>query len=232
MSSEREQIFRKISQTILEGDEVAAKTAAENALDQGIDPVEAIKEGAAKGMEVVGEKFKNFEIFLPQVILAADAMKAIMAVLVPKISEEKRGDVYLGKAVIGTAFGDIHDIGKNLVATTLAVAGFEVEDLGCDVPAKQFIQKADEVSAGIIGISTLLSSSLYYQEDVINYLTDSGKREKYFIIVGGGPVTAEWTTKIKADGYGKYAEDAVELCKKLVSDKKTPPLLEPVIIGE
>ena len=133
-----------------------------------------------------------------------------------------------GKVVIATATGDIHDIGKNIVSALLTVSGFEVFDLGVNVDVKQILHKADEVKADIIALSTLLSTSLPYQRDVLRYLNDAGKRDRYFVIVGGGPVAPDWARQIGADGYGRTAAHAVDLCKKLVSGGK-PPLAEPLV---
>jgi corrinoid protein of di/trimethylamine methyltransferase len=226
----KREVLDRLAKAIIEGDEIGAKEASEEALVSGVDPLEAIKHGAAKSMKVVGEKFHNFEIFLPQVMLAADAMKVCMAVLVPKIAEEKRAEASLGKVVIGTVYGDIHDIGKNLVATLLSVAGFEVYDLGVDVPPKRFVEKAEEVKAAVIAMSSLLTTSLLYMSDVMKLLKDRDLRNRYYVIVGGGPTTPEWAERIEADGYGRYADDAAAVCKKLVTENEPPPLPKPCIV--
>ena len=225
-------ILEDLSNSVINGDEEAAKKAAMEALEAGLDPIKAINEGLSKGMEVVGDRFSRSEIYLPEVMIAADAIKASLAILKPKIMESRRSEVNRGKVVIGTVFGDIHDIGKNLVATMLSVSGFEVHDLGCDVAVQKFIEKAEEVNADIIAMSSLLTPSKIYQKDVIKYLEDKGTRGKYYIIVGGGPITPDWVKEIGADGWGKYSEDAVTLCKRLVEEKPSKPLAEPVLVGE
>jgi len=227
----KRRILDRLTMAIIGGDEISAKETSEECIAAGVDPLEAIKRGAAGGMKVVGEKFRNFEIFLPEVMLAADAMKACMAVLVPKISEERKSETSLGKVVIGTAAGDIHDIGKNLVATMLSVAGFEVYDLGTGVSPKRFVETAEEVKAAVIALSSLLTTSLAYMEDVIKLLKDTNLRNKYYVVVGGGPVTPEWAEKIGADGYGRYAEDGAEICKKLVTEDMPPPLPKCIVEG-
>ncbi len=214
--SEGEAILRGLAESVIDGDEDRAREFAKKAVDAGIDPLTAIKEGLMSGMKVVGDRFSRLEIFLPEVLLAADAMKAALEILEPLIVKEEREKLTLGKVVIGTVQGDIHDIGKNIVAMLLKANGFEVYDLGRDVPIDEFINKAEEVGADIIAISTLLSTSMPYMEDVIRLLKDRGLREKYKVMVGGGPVTREFAEEIGADGYGDNAEEAVEVAKKLL----------------
>ncbi|HJX24142.1 MAG TPA: corrinoid protein [Candidatus Bathyarchaeia archaeon] len=228
---DKKELMEDLASRIIEGDENGSEQAALHAVEGGVDPLEAIKLGAGEGMRIVGEKFQNFEIFLPQVMLAADAMKACLKVLLPKISEERRKAAILGKVVIGTISGDIHDIGKNLVAAMLSVAGFEVYDVGVDISPKRFVEKALEVNADIIAISDLLTTSLCFQEDLIRYLADRGLRSNYFVIVGGGPVTPEWAERIGADGYGRYADDGAEICRKLMLDGARPPLKNPIVLS-
>ncbi len=228
--SEKE-ILAKLAKSTIEGDEALAKEAAEEALAADIDALKAIQEGLGRGMAEIGDKYANFEVFLPELMLAADAMHAGLAVLRPKLMETKGVEALKGKVVIGTVFGDIHDIGKDLVSTFLSVAGYEVFDLGKDIPVRDFIRKAEEVNANIIALSCLVSPSMYYQKDVIELLNAMGVREKYYVAVGGGPITPEWTEQIGADGYGKYAEDAVKLCNELVKTAKTPGTTEPIIVG-
>ncbi len=214
--SEGEAILRGLAESVIEGDEDRAREFAKKAVDAGIPPLTAIKEGLMRGMKVVGDRFARLEIFLPEVLLAADAMKAALDILEPLIVKEEREKLTLGKVVIGTVQGDIHDIGKNIVAMLMKANGFEVYDLGRDVPIDEFINKAEEVGADIIAISTLLSTSMPYMEDVIRLLKDRGLREKYKVMVGGGPVTREFAEEIGADGYGDNAEEAVEVAKRLI----------------
>lgn len=217
---EKNEILTKLAESVISGDEDAVKEAAENAVKAGIDPVLAITDGLAKGIAVVGEKFHKFEIFLPEVMLAADAMKAGVEVLKPHISAERAKEIIAGKVVIGTAFGDIHDIGKNLVAVMLEVNGFEVYDMGTDCPSTKFIEKAKEVGADIIAISSLMVTSMYYQKDTLQYLKDMNIKDNYWVMIGGGPVTPEWAVKIGADGYGRFSSDAVEVAKILMEKGK------------
>jgi len=212
----KEETLRKLRDLIIEGDAEGAKNISKQALNMGIDPVEAIKEGLVKALDVVGEKWRKLEIFLPHVMLAVDAMKAAMEILKPKIVAEKMDEMRTGTVVIGTVQGDIHDIGKTLVATMLEVSGFEVHDLGIDVPPMDFVDRANVVKADIIAMSALMATSMPYFEDVIGILKHTGVREKYKVMVGGGPVTREYANEIGADAYGKDAEEASRIALKLM----------------
>ena len=228
----KEEILGKLKQAVMDGDEEAAGQAAQEVLEAGIDPMEAIQQGAVKGLDILGERYLRLEAFLPELTLAGDAMKAVMAVLVPHINQEQAAGVSQGKLVIGTIYGDVHSIGKNLVASMAGINGFDVYDLGCDVPVKKFIEKAEEVGATIIGLSSLMTTSAYYQEELINYLKDAGLREKYYVVVGGGPITPQWTAQIGADGYARAAPEAAQLFKRLVAEGIPPPLSQPITIGD
>jgi trimethylamine corrinoid protein len=212
-------VTEKLKEAIRIGSEKDAREMAEKFVEQGGDPLAAISEVTVL-MQEIGDKFSRFEIFLPEVILAADAVKEALAVLTAKIPEEKKREIRRGKVVIGTVFGDIHDIGKNLVATMLQVAGFEVVDLGADVPSGRFVDEAEKVKADIIAMSSLITPSMIYQKDVIDQLQDMGVRSRYRIMVGGAPVTPQWAERISADGWGKYAEDAVEVAKILMEGSR------------
>ncbi len=223
------EILDKLAKTVMDGDEEGARKAAEEAIAARLDPLNAIKNGFAKGIEIIGKKFHNFEIFLPEVILAADAMKAGIAVLRPHMSAETIAKSVKGKVVIGTVYGDIHDIGKNLVAVMLEAGGFEVYDLGSDVASVKFVEKAKEVKADIIAMSSLMVTSMYYQKEVLDFLRDAGTRDNYWALVGGGPITPEWTSQIGADGYGKFSDDAVAIANLLMEkgdQVKTPVIRE------
>lgn len=219
-----DEILRDLKDAVMKGDEDAAKKTATRALESGLNPEEAIDKGLAKGMDEIGKKFENSEIFLSDMMMAADAMKAALAVFEPKLKEKgithKRGTV-----VIGTSRGDIHDIGKNIVATMLTAGGYEVHDLGFDVPPLNFVRKAQEANANVIAVSSLLTSSMYYQKDIVNYLRDMGVRAKYLVIVGGGAVYPKWVKEIDADGYGKFADDAVMVINTLIEKKEQRPIL-------
>ena len=212
-----EALFAAMKQSIIDGDEEAAAAVAQQALDAGIDPLEAINQGYVAGMSYVGDQFSQGEMFLPDMMLAAEAMKAAVAVLEPEMTRRGTQRTMLGKVVLGTVKGDIHEIGKNLVATMLSASGFEVYDLGVDVPFDKFIEKAREVNADIIGMSALLTTTMTGQRTVIEMLDDMGLRPKVKVMVGGAPVTRSWAAEIGADGMSEDAMGAVALAKKLVA---------------
>ena len=199
-------------------DSQAVLDAAKQVIEKGIDPVEAIEKGLSKGAIAVGEKFDKMEIFLTGLMMAADAMKAGMDILLPHISKEKI--VKKGTVVSGTVKGDIHDIGKNILVALLRANGFDVYDLGTDVSTSKFIEEAEKVEAEIITLSALMSSTIGGQEDVIDYLKETGKREKFIVMVGGGPTTREWVEEIGADGWAETATEAIKLASELIAKKK------------
>lgn len=221
--------FQGLADAIVNGEKEDASRISQEALDAGINALKVINTGVTLGTDKLGDLFQEFEIFLPELIMGGDAAKAAMAVLVPHI-DAKELAARPGKLVIGTVFGDIHDIGKNLCAAMLSATGFEVTDLGVNVAPKVFVKTAEAIGAKIIGLSALMSTSLYYQQDVIAYLEDAGLRDKYFVIVGGGPVTPDWVKKIGADGGGKQANNVVDVCKQLAFYDKRPPLDEPLVL--
>ncbi|RLI44865.1 dimethylamine corrinoid protein 3 [Candidatus Bathyarchaeota archaeon] len=214
----KEELFKKLSEAVVACDSEAVVEAAKQVIEKGIDPVEAIEKGLSKGAIEVGEKFDKMEIFLTGLMMAADAMKAGMDVLLPHISKEKV--TKKGTVVSGTVKGDIHDIGKNILVALLRANGFDVYDLGVDVPTSKFIEEAERVNADIITLSALMSSTIGGQKDVIDYLKETGKREKFIVMVGGGPTTREWVEEIGADGWAETATEAVKLASELIEKKK------------
>lgn len=211
-----EDLFAAMKQSIIDGDEDAAAEVARQALAAGLDPLEAINRGYVEGMSYVGDQFSAGEMFLPDMMLAAEAMKAAVAVLEPEMQKRGTRRQMLGRVVLGTVKGDIHEIGKNLVATMLSASGFEVHDLGVDVPYEKFVEKAREINADIIGLSALLTTTMTGQRAVIEMLADLGLRSKIKVMVGGAPVTASWAAEIGADGTSEDAMGAVALAKRLV----------------
>jgi len=201
---------------ILQYDSEEAKKAAEEAVRARLDPMDAIRVLTAAIGEV-GERFHREEIFLPHVVMAADAMQAAVEIIRQSMSEEELRKAKLGKVVIGTVEGDLHDIGKNIVMMMLIAAGFDVVDLGRDVNADEFIRRAKEVNAEIIALSCLMTTTLPYQREVIEELNRLKLRGQFKVMVGGGPVTRGWAKSIGADGYGMDAHEAVEVAKKLLS---------------
>lgn len=214
----KEELFKKLSEAVIASDSQAVVEAAKQVIEKGIDPVEAIEKGLSKGAIAVGEKFDKMEIFLTGLMMAADAMKAGMDILLPHISKEKI--VRKGTIVSGTVKGDIHDIGKNILVALFQANGFDVYDLGADVSTSKFIEEAEKVNADIITLSALMSSTIGGQKDVIDYLKETGKREKFIIMVGGGPTTREWVEEIGADGWAETATEAIKLASELIEKKK------------
>lgn len=184
-------------------------------LKEGLDPLEMI-EKLTQIIRIVGDRFARGEAFLVELMMAGEAMKAGIELLKPKIMEKKLEKKSLGRVVMGTVKGDIHDIGKNIVTIMLEVAGFEVFDLGVDVPAETFVERVRETSADIIGMSALLTTTVPEQKVVVEALRKAGIREKVKVIVGGAATTPEWAKEIEADGYADNALEAVELVKKLL----------------
>jgi trimethylamine corrinoid protein len=209
-------LFAEMRASIEEGDAERAAAAARAALDAGIDPLAAIDSGFMPGLTWVGDQFSCGEMFLPDMMLAARAMKAAFAVLEPEMAARSTSRTVAGRVVIGTVKGDIHEIGKNLVATMLGAAGFEVHDLGVDVAPERFAEKAAEVKADIVGVSALLTTTMTGGRAVIAALEARGLRPGVKVIVGGAPVTRAWAAEIGADGYSEDAVGAVALAKTLV----------------
>lgn len=211
---DKEQIFNDAAEAVVSGDEERAKEVARRALDAGLDPMEVINKGLSVGMSKVGDLFDRGEMFLPEVIMASEAMIAAVNVLsaaMPQQTEQKKG-----KVVIGTIEGDIHDIGKGIVATLLRVYGFEVYDLGRDVPIQKFIETARQVGADIIGTSALMTTTQVGQKILEEELKKAGLRDKVKTMVGGAVATQRWADKIGADAYGENAEQAVKKALELV----------------
>jgi 5-methyltetrahydrofolate--homocysteine methyltransferase len=206
--------LKALAQAILEGKRNDAVELTQKLVDAGITPKQILDEGLIAGMAVAGEKFKNGEYFVPEILVAARAMKASMEILRPLLVAT---DVQpIGTMVIGTVRGDLHDIGKNLVAMMMEGAGFKVVDLGVDVTAEKFIEAAKEHNAQIVGMSALLTTTMTYIPEVIKAFDEAGLRPKVKLIVGGAPVTQEWANQIGADAYAPDAATAVDKCKELL----------------
>jgi trimethylamine corrinoid protein len=207
----KDAIFAAMREAIESYDSEAAAEAAKRAVDSGIDLLEAVEKGFAGPIRELGEAFDRMEIFLPQLMLGSDALKAGMAVLEEAITAGGGKIQSKGVVVVGTVEGDIHDIGKTVVAALLQANGYTVHDLGVEVPASRFIEAAESRKADIIAMSALLSTTMLYQRDVIELLTNKALRDKYFTLVGGAPVTQAWADEIGADGYARGAYEAVQL---------------------
>lgn len=209
--------IQEISEFLQKGRAKNVKALVEQALEEGCDPKEILNEGLLAGMMIVGEKFKNNEVFVPEVLVAARAMNAGITVLEPKLAEI--GNEPVGRAVIGTVKGDLHDIGKNLVAMMLKGAGFEVHDLGVDVDADTFIQQAEETHADLICMSALLTTTMPNMKDVIDDLNSKGLRDKYIVMIGGAPINDAFAKQIGADYYTPDAATCAEVARKAVLDR-------------
>ncbi len=210
------ELFQAMAQSIIDGDPEAAEQLAQEAIEKGIDPLEAINQGYVLGVNYVGDQFSCGNAFLPELVMAGEAMKSAVAVLEPEMQRLGSSRQMLGKVVLATVQGDIHEIGKSLVGTMLSAAGFEVFDLGVDVPVTKIVGKAREVDADIVALSALLTTTMVRQRDVIEALDDLGLRARVKVMVGGAPVTSEWVAEIGADGYSEDAIGAVEIAKRLV----------------
>ncbi len=212
----RERIFEEMAQAVIDGLPDKARALAHDAIQAGIDPLEAIERGFKAGMDVVGDGFAKGELFIPDLMMSGEAMKAAIAALEPELMKRKQQRQVLGRVVIGTVQGDIHEIGKTLVATMLAASGFEVHDLGVDVSPQRFVDMVRQVDANVVGLSALLTTTLLNQETVILTLKEAGLRDKVKVIVGGVPASPEWAEEIGADGYAENATEAVEVVKRMV----------------
>ncbi len=212
----KEELLKQAAQSVVDADREAAVAIAEKAVAEGVDPVEMINNGYSAGMSEVGELFDSGEMFLPELIMASDAMVAAVNVLEKAMPVEERSEK-AGVAVLGTIEGDVHDIGKGIVATMLRVYGFEVHDLGRDVAISTFVQKAKEVNADIIGTSALMTTTQVGQKALEEALKAAGLRDKVKTMVGGAVVTQRWADKIGSDLYAENATEAVIKLKELFS---------------
>jgi corrinoid protein of di/trimethylamine methyltransferase len=219
-----EELFQAMAQSVIDGETEEAERLAQQAIEQDIDPLDAINKGFVVGVNHVGDGFARGEMFLPDLVLAGEAMKVAVGVLEPEMARRGTERQILGKVVLGTVEGDIHEIGKTLVATMLSSSGFQVYDLGVDVPVETFVEKARQVNADIVGLSALLTTTMVKQQDVIEALEDMGLRPHVKVMVGGAPVTRSWAEEIGADGYSEDAIGAVAVAKDLVGAPPLSPL--------
>ena len=211
-------ILEEICEMLQKGRAKNVKALVEQALEEQVDPKEILNEGLLKGMMIIGDKFRKNEVFVPEVMVAARAMSAGLALLEPKLVEI--GNEPVGRAVIGTVEGDLHDIGKNLVAMMLKGAGFEVHDLGTEVTPQMFVEKAEEYQADVIAMSALLTTTMQNMRRTIALLEEKGLREKYIVMVGGAPINDSFAEEIGADFYTSDAASAAEEALKAVRNKQ------------
>jgi corrinoid protein of di/trimethylamine methyltransferase len=209
--------LQAMQQSVVDGAVDRAVELAQQALREGMAPLQAIHQGYLPGMHLVGEQFAQRRMFLPDMLASAEAMKAALAVLEPELNKRAEAYPLLGTVVLGTVKGDIHEIGKALVGALLQANGFHVVDLGVDVAAERFALQARELNARVVGCSALLTTTMKYQKFVIEMLEREGLRPRVKVIVGGAPVTRQWSEEIGADGYAKDAVAAVALVKTLLA---------------
>jgi len=204
--------MKALSEAVIRGDQARALEITKAAISEGVSPETILKDGLIAGMNIIGVRFKNNEVYIPEVLIAARAMKTAMEVLEPKLVEA--GVEPVGKAMIGTVQGDLHDIGKNLVIMMLKGAGFDVIDLGVDVSVARFVEKAKETKVKIIGLSALITTTMPSMEKVVKALKEAGLAIK--VMIGGAPITQAYADRIGADGYAPDAASAVDLAKSLI----------------
>jgi len=214
---EQRELYKKISQSVLQGEIEEARELAKKVLEMQINPLEAINEGYVKGMDEVGRLYQAGECFLPELISASEAMKAALKILDPVLQSQKSERKVLGRVVLGTVEGDIHDIGKSIVGSMLVATGFEVVDLGVNVSAEKFLDTLKEVKPDILGLSALLTTTMPNQKKVIEALEEAKERQNVKVIVGGAAVTKKWAMEIGADAYGEDAIAAVTIAKKFLA---------------
>jgi len=215
----KETIMKKLTDAVIAGDSAAAEQTAKDALAAGISAYDAIMNGLAEGMKTVGDKYEKKEYFLPDMLISADAMYAGLNILTPHIPKSESKSK--GKIVLGVVEGDIHDIGKNIVKIMLTTAGYEVVDLGRDVPTADFIEKAKSEGAQVIAMSTLLTPTLMSMKTVEDKLKEEGMKDKVKTVIGGGATSEDWKSKIGSDAYGKDASEAVDKVKLLIESIKS-----------
>ncbi|MCX7923562.1 MAG: corrinoid protein [Clostridia bacterium] len=214
MPEGKDELFKKLSDSVVYMDESLTVQLSNEVIDKGYDAYEAIEKGLSDGMERAGKLFEEEEYFIPELLMCSDAMYAGLDILKPHIKTKESGEKH--RVVIGVVEGDTHDIGKNLVKIMLETSGFDVIDLGRDIPPQKFVETAKEVEAKIIALSTLMTTTMEGMSEVIRILNTLGIRESFKVMVGGGPISQSFADKIGADGYSINAAEAVRLARRLV----------------
>ncbi len=209
-------VLSAISGAVQQGDDEACVAATRQALSMGLPPLTIINDGLTAGIKIVGEKFGTGEMFLPELMMAMKTMKEGIKIVDPELKKAKVEQKSLGKVIIGTVRGDIHDIGKNIVASMIELSGFSVVDLGINVPAETFVKKAVEEKADVVGLSAMLTTTMQEQHTVVKALAAAGLRPKVKVVIGGAPVSEKWAREIGVDGHGANAELAVQLVRRLM----------------
>ncbi|HEY84479.1 MAG TPA: cobalamin-binding protein [Chloroflexi bacterium] len=210
-------LLMQIMTSIVEGEPEATIDLTRQAIKANLEPLTIIDDGLMPGMDIVGDRFQTGEYFLPHLIIAASGMKGAMELLEPELKARQQALETTGTMVIGSVAGDIHEIGKSLVGTMMSASGFQVHDLGVDVPVEAFIAKIKETGANLLGLSALLTTTMTVQRKIIMALEEAGIRDQVKVIIGGAPISQEWADTIGADGYAEDAVGAIELAKRLVA---------------
>ena len=216
-----EQLFEKMANCIITGEAEEATNLAKHSLELGINPLDSIDNGVIKGIRVVGDRFGAGELFLPELVISAEAMKAALAILEPELAKSAQKRETAGSVLACTVQGDIHDIGKRIVCTMLSANGFTVVDLGVNVKVDRFVEEIKTRKPDIVAMSALLTTTAPNQGKVIKLLEKEGIREDYIVMVGGAPTSAGWAKEIRADGYGENATEAVRVAKVLMKEKRS-----------
>jgi 5-methyltetrahydrofolate--homocysteine methyltransferase len=210
-----DKILARLAQSVEDGEPEDAVALAEQALNNGLDPLLCINQGLTPGITRVGDSFSRGDAFLPDLILSGKAMKSALEILEPALLENQEREV-AGRVVLGTVKGDMHEIGKTLVGTMLTANGFQVTDIGIDKSADEFIEAIVENKADLVGMSALLTTTMREQQTIINAITEAGLRDQVKVMVGGAPITQEWAQQIGADGYAEDAISTIDLAYRLV----------------
>ena len=213
---EKDNLLAEMKAAVLEGEIEEGEALARQALEAGMDPLECIEDGFVAGINEVGALYEEGEMYLPELVAAAEVMKEALAVLEPELLKSQKSRDILGKVIIGSVAHDIHDIGKDIVASMLTASGFEVYNLGIDIPNETFVAKVKELKPDILGMSALLTTTMPEQKKVIEMLKAEGLRDSVKVMVGGAPVNREWSDSISADGFAENAVEAVKVAKTLV----------------
>ncbi len=213
---EKDKLLDEMRTAVIEGEIEEGEALARQALEAGIDPLECIENGFVAGINKVGALYEEGDMFLPELVAAGEVMKEALAILEPELLKSKQSRSILGKVIIGSVAHDIHDIGKDIVASMLTASGFEVHNLGIDVPNDTFVARVRELKPDILGMSALLTTTMPEQRNVIEILEEEGLRKGVKVMVGGAPVNKQWAEAIGADGFAEDAVEAVKVAKTMV----------------
>ncbi len=213
-------ILDNLAQAVITGKKDLAKDNARAALEHNIDPLEALELGISKGMVTVGKKFESGESYLPELIMAADVFNVAMEILKPAIEANQADIKKAGTVLLATVQGDVHNLGKNIVATVMDTNGFKVVDIGVNQSTLSIIDAAQDNQVDVIGLSAVMTTTMPYQKELIDTLHEMNIREQFTVLVGGGPINQQWADEIGADGYGETAMDAVDIAKDRIQQKQ------------